>query len=350
MNKLNKIIVCADMAGCPNRCKHCWLGATSNGNMSIADLEKIAYEFRNFTDSLEVTSWYREPDFRADYKELWELEQSLSDFKTPHFELMSYWRIVRDDTYADWLYSLGVRACQITLFGTEATTDYFVGRKGAYQEIIKAINILLEHGIAPRLQIFVNQINIDELPFIENLITDMKLVKRCQDIGQTFQVFIHQGSCDGENEKFYNSWIRETDLHLIPAFLAESSVQYSKKRSIKEVFGETENILYNQLINYNQGYSLIDSSPVFYIDASFNVFPNISQPAVWWSLGNFKKDSVKDIIENYVSGNFYANRYLQNTSITDLVKKYGNPDSLRLFSKSDYIIYLLNQACKNSIR
>lgn len=62
--------------------------------------------------------------------------------------------MVRDSSYADWLYSLGVKVCQLTLFGTEETTDYFIGRKGAYQEIIKAINILLEHNIAPRLQIY----------------------------------------------------------------------------------------------------------------------------------------------------------------------------------------------------
>lgn len=346
MNKLNKLIICADMAGCPNKCKHCWIGVTPNGHMSVEDLKQIACEFKPFTNFFEISSWYREPDFRTDYKELWEFEKSLSDSKTPHFELLSYWRLVRDNTYANWLYSLGVRVCQLTLFGTETTTDYFIGRKGAYQEIIQSINILLEHGIAPRLQIFVNQMNLNELSFIEELICKMDLVKRCEDIGQIFHVFVHQGSCDGENEHFYDSWITDSDLHKIPPFLATASVQYFHKNNIKEVFGESEHILCSQLQNYKEHYPLIEASPVFYIDVNFNVYPNISCPAPWWLLGNFKKDGVKKIIENYINGEFYGNRYLENTTIPNLVKNYGNPDSFRLFSKSDYIIYLLNKACK----
>lgn len=347
MNKLSKIIVCADMAGCPNRCKHCWLRVTPNGHMSSEELEYIASEFRPYANSLEVLSWYREPDYRSDYKELWDLENKLSDYKTPHFELVSYWRIVRDDTYANWVYSLGVRSCQLTLFGTQATTDYFVGRKGAYEEIIRAIDILLEHDIAPRLQIFVNQRNIDELPYIEKLITQMNLVKRCQDIGQAFQVFVHQGSCDGENEKFYDSWICESDLPQIPRYLAKSSIEYFNKSNLKEVFGETEQALYQQLCEYKENYSLVGDTPVFYVDVNFNVYPNISQPAAWWSLGNLKKDGANQVVGNYINGNFFANRYLQNNSISELVEKYGNPNSLRLFTKSDYIIYLLNQGCRN---
>lgn len=230
MMKLSNITVCVDMAGCPNRCKHCWLGGTSNKLMDRQELEQIAKDFKPFAESLEVLSWYREPDYRDDYKELWELEKKLSDYKTSHFELMSFWRLVRDKTYANWLYSQGVRTCQLTLFGTQATTDYFVGRKGAYLEIIESIDILLNHKIAPRLQVFINKMNIEELPFIEALIGELKLEERCQNIGQNFQVFIHQGSPDGENVQFYDSWICESDLHKIPNYLAQKSIQYFKKK------------------------------------------------------------------------------------------------------------------------
>lgn len=346
MCKLKKLVVCVDMAGCPNRCKHCWISVTPNRIIPVKELVNMAKAFRTHTNSLEIISWYREPDFRADYKELWELENKLSDIKTPHFELMSYWRIVRDDSYVKWLYSLGVRNCQLTLFGKEETTDYFVGRKGAYKEIIRAIDILLAHGIAPRLQIFVNQKNMEELPYIEKLITDMNLINRCHDIGQSFQVFVHQGSCDGENEKFYHSWILESDLTSIPTFLAESSKKFFHKNTIKEVFGETEYDLYKQLSNATEGYPLIGDSPVFYVDINLEVYPNISGPAPWWSLGNLKKDGAKQVIDNYIDGRFYANRYLQSNAISELVRRHGDFNSLRLFHKSDYIVYLINQGCK----
>jgi hypothetical protein len=70
MHKYTKIITCLDLAGCPNRCKHCWLGAATNGNMTADDMIYIFEAFRPYTKDLEISSWYREPDFRDDYKEL----------------------------------------------------------------------------------------------------------------------------------------------------------------------------------------------------------------------------------------------------------------------------------------
>lgn len=69
MNKLNKITVCFDMAGCPNRCKHCWIGVTKNGRLEIHNMVSIAERFKKYTKELEVFSWYREPDYRDDYKD-----------------------------------------------------------------------------------------------------------------------------------------------------------------------------------------------------------------------------------------------------------------------------------------
>lgn len=134
--KYKKITVCLDMYGCPNRCRHCWLGAQDNGNLTVQDLKDTAEAFRAFADTFEIFDWYREPDFRDNYKELWKLTEELSDRKTPHYELISFWRAVRDPEYIPWVASLGVRNAQLTLFGDEAATDYFIGRKGAYQEIL----------------------------------------------------------------------------------------------------------------------------------------------------------------------------------------------------------------------
>ena len=55
-----QITVCLDMRGCPNRCRHCWLGVTPNGHLEEPDLRFVAQAFRPFTRDLEGTGlWGR---------------------------------------------------------------------------------------------------------------------------------------------------------------------------------------------------------------------------------------------------------------------------------------------------
>lgn len=348
MDKLNKITIGIDMAGCPNRCKHCWLGAAPNGKMEKEDMVFIANAFRPYANKLEIISWYREPDFRDDYKELWDLECQLSDEKTPHFELMSYWRIVRDKDYAEWLYSLGVRKCQLTLFGSEKITDHYVGRKGAYSEIVKSIDILFKHGIAPRIQVFVNKDNIDELPFIEEFMDNLELESRCKEIGQEFQLFVHSGSCEGENEKLYEIIVTKEDLNRIPEKLAELTLKHFDRKNLQEVFGKPEKDLIGELLEDKGTTSVISTFPVFYVDANFNVYPNVTQPSPWWCLGNLKADSAEQIMNNYVNNKSKAQHLINHIPIGEMVSLCGNPDSERLFSKEEYILYIQNQFCKTN--
>lgn len=81
--------------------------------------------------------------------------------------------------------SLGVRQAQLTFFGGEAITDRYVGRKGAFRELLKAIELLLEKEIAPRIQVFVNKETLPELPLVEALIHELRLPKRCGAFGET---------------------------------------------------------------------------------------------------------------------------------------------------------------------
>ena len=107
----DRLTLSLDLAGCPNRCRHCWLGWGPNGGLSREDLAWAAEAFRPYARELAVYDWYREPDYAQDYRERWELCESLS---TPgsgreHFELASLWRLARDENYAPWLKGLGVR-------------------------------------------------------------------------------------------------------------------------------------------------------------------------------------------------------------------------------------------------
>ena len=336
-----------DMYGCPNRCKHCWLGVTPNGNLSADDLKFVADQFRPFTKILEVFDYCREPDYSDNYKELWEITSELSDTKTPHFENISYWRAVRDKEYIPWLYSKNVKTVQLTIFGDEKTTDYFVGRKGAFKEILQTIELLLQNSISLRIQTFINKNNISQLPYIQSLIEDLNLEKRCGDIGREFVFFLHQGSCDGENEQFYDVWITPEDVDKIPPKLVDFTLKHCEKLSIMEVLGETEKDLYNELIKDSSIMgSIVTDSPWFFVDKDFNVYPNYETPAPFWCLGNLKTAGAKEILGTYINNNSKAQHVTTTIPVSEMVKKHGNPESMRLFIKSDYKNFILNKYCR----
>ena len=344
--KFKKLTLCLDMYGCPNRCRHCWVGHSPNGHMTSDDLEKTAAMFKPYAVEFEIFDWYREPDFRNNYKELWELRSRLSDTVTPHFELISVWRIVRDSEYVKWLVSLGLKKAQLTLFGGEAATDHYTGRKGAYQDLLHAVDILIENRITPRMQVFVNKENIGELPIVEKMILDNRLSERCAEFGGDFSCFVHQGSCDGENAKLYDVRITKDDLKMIPQLLTEHTLKHFRAKNLSEVFGQPEQELYQKLIADTSTESYASDSPVLYVDNAYNVYPNISTPAPYWCLGNLKESGVEEILRNYLSGKSTAQTVRRKIPLCEIVKRCGDPNSLRLFDEQDYVTYLLNQYCE----
>ena len=328
-----------DMCGCPNRCKHCWLGVTPNGKLSVADLKFVADAFRPFTNSLEVFDHFREPDYASNYKELWQITAELSDTKTPHFELISYWRAVRDREYIPWIHSLGVRTVQLTIFGNEETTDFYVGRKGAFNEILQTIKLLRQNGIAPRIQTFVNKNNISQLPYIQNLLETLEIDN----------FFLHQGSCSGENEQFYDVWITPEDVDKIPLKLIDLTIKHFGAANIWDVLGEPEKDLCSQLAHDSSTMkSIVSDSPFFFVDKELNVYPNYEAPTPFWCLGNLKKDGAEEILKTYVNNSSIAQRIMTTVPIGEMVSKHGNPESTRLFQKDDYVNFVLNKYVANA--
>ena len=94
-----KLGIALDMCGCPNRCRHCYLGFGTNQKMTGADLRWMAAQFRDYlkssgaVESLNISSSFREPDFSEDYRCFYELESELSDDKPERYELLSVWRL-----------------------------------------------------------------------------------------------------------------------------------------------------------------------------------------------------------------------------------------------------------------
>jgi len=326
------ITACLDMAGCPNRCRHCWLGHGRNPRMEPDDLRFLARAFEPFAARRRVFSWYREPDFRDGYQALFELERALSDGETPHFELMSVWRAVRDPDYIPWLTSLGVRQMQLTLFGGEELTDRYTGRRNAWQDIMRSLELLRAHGIIPRIQVFVDQATARDLAPVERLVQALDC-----------PAFVHAGSCVGAAMGLYAIRATPEILDRIPETLAGKSLAHWNVKNLREIFGEPESELFAKLADSQETASLACKTPTFFIDGNWDVYPNHSAPSPAWRLGNLKRDGAADVLANYRNETSAAQHARRHVPLGALVRACGDCNSPRLFAANDFIDYLLEK-------
>ena len=330
---MKAITIAVDMYGCPNRCLHCWLSHMPNRKMEDGADEWIVDRFRPYFDKIEFFSWLREPDFCDDYRARWERDKALSvNTVPPRFELGSFWRLVRDPEYVLFLKEVGVDCVQLTLFGLKETTDRYVGRKGAFEELLKATDILLEHQISPRWQTFINEENKEEIEELLHLSERLKLKERAEAFGGVFRFFVHAGTCDGENRKLYPVRIRKGSVPdvLVPYFL-----NYEENFSEKELcekFGNDSSFF----VPHNE------EDIVIYIANNYDLFFNFTHMREEWRIGNLKEDPIEELVRRILEEDIPALREARRITVGELVSRYGDPGSDRLFEEEDFKIYLLN--------
>lgn len=337
--------VMVDMAGCPNRCRHCWLGSHKNGNMTVDEFRGIADQFKNCRDEkgssiseLGFFSWWREPDFRDDYRELWRLEQEVSSpGRARRFELLSIWRLARDDSYAKWAATLPPKACQITFFGMEENTDWGVRRKGAFRDSLLATERLLDAGIVPRWQLFLTERCLSELDEFVRLIYTLELHKRCEAIGQKFEVFIGGMSPEGNGYEVDDVRIDEEGAARIPRELTDIC------REGIVMLGQPEYLLLDSLLRDDSPPNAGANIPSVSVNSDFDVYPNIAEPTEWWRLGNLKTDGVGAIIKAYRDETTPGMRMNRETSVSELALRYGDRNSKKLYHKEDLVCRFIHQ-------
>lgn len=337
--KNKDLVLCVDMYGCPNRCRHCWLGHMPNRKMDDKADEWIVNYFKPYFPNISFYSWMREPDFCNDYKERWLKDNKLSIGMTPErFELASFWRLVRDSEYVRFLKKVGVKTVQLTFFGLENLTDKYVGRTGAFQELLQATEILLRNEIAPRWQTFLYEENKDELVELLKLSEQLKLKERCQTFGAEFKFFVHTGGCDGENRKQYDIWIEKEH---IPEMLIPYYLDYETLLTEKECCGllkedMTHNIPHNE------------DTIVLYVSNNYDIFFNFTNMSKEWKIGNLKTDNQKELIRRIIEEDIPALNLARQITMKELVATYGNTQSNRAFQLEDYKNYLLNRYIEDS--
>ena len=321
--KINKhLTICLDVHGCPNRCKHCWLGDLPNKQLDDDYPDFLVKLFKPYFKDITFYSWLREPDFCSNYQERWIKDNELSTIKPQRFELASFYKIVRDSNYVKWLKEVGTKKVQLTFFGLEETTDKYVGRSGAYKELIMASEILKENGIEPRWQIFIYQTNKDDAAELLNLARE-KQIK---------EVFVHEGSCDGNNRKLYDIRINKSE---IPEVVKEYFLDYPNILSEKECI----DILKDDESHYVPHN---DKEIVLYITSDLNIYFNFTNPSPAWKIGNIQDGEIDDLVRKAVEEDIPALTLTKTIKIKELIRKYGDINSDKVFSLDDYKMYLLN--------
>lgn len=330
-----------DMYGCPNRCKHCWLGHMPNKEMEAdADIWLVNY-FRPYFNNITYYSWLREPDYCNNYVQRWYRDNQLSVNILPErFELASFWRIARDPKYILFLKEVGVKKVQLTFFGMEEMTDKYTGRKGAFNELLKATEILIENQIAPRWQAFINEENKNDVIKLLDLIVTLKLEERCRSFNADFKFFVHSGSCDGENRKLYDIRIEKNS---IPKALIPYYMDYEKVITEQEccylLMNDTSNVVYHN-----------EDSIVLNISNTYDAYFNFTHMSEAWKIGNLKTDSPEEMIHKIVEEDTPALNLARKITVKELVAKYGNKLSQKAFFIEDYKAYLLNRYLEDRIR
>ena len=348
----NQIGLAFDMHGCPNRCRHCWLGSSNSRALSEQDVRWGTSLFRNFITRgntpirrLSIATWFREPDFNDEYRKLYDLEAELGDGKPDRYELLSIWRLARDESYARWAKSVGPDTCQISFFGLRETNDWFHRRKGAFDDALIASERLLDAGMKPRWQIFLTTKLFSELNELLAIVDKLRLRERVQELGNEFQLFIHLPGPEHEARKIED--LRPTTEQLInlPEVILESTREYFSR----DVLWQSEETLFSEIVN--NGYMKVTSTLPevlwFFVRSNWDVFANIGTLEDWWCLGNLKRDSVEAIIHRFENNGTPGLRSLFSESPAVLTRQYGNPNGHKVYlNKLDLLSLYRGRHCE----
>ena len=340
--------VALDMFGCPNRCRHCYLGVPHGPNPHLTedDLRWVVQRFREVRRGgedapafrqLRVSTWLREPDFSDNYRRLYDLENELSDLPSlrADFELLSVWRLARDPDYAEWAHSIGVRVCQISFFGLERVTDWAYRRRGAFQDALIATERLLAAGIRPRWQWFFTKRIIPDLPGLIELTRELPLRERCEALGGPFTLFMHCPAPDGEAWGLEHLRPTAADVQRVSDCLREKG-----ELEILRPLGEPERKLVHLLHSERQpaassASELSPRGPWFFVRSNFDVYPNFAYCLPAWRLGNLQRDGAAAILDALENDRVPGLHATFRVPVSELARRFGRPYGRRLYAVED---------------
>lgn len=339
---LEELQIALDMGGCSSKFKYSEFLLDKQSKLQIDDLDLVYELFSQHTKKIAIYSWYKEPDHLSNYQELFEKEQKLSDldiYIRP--DTISIYRLNRDSSYVGWLKEQGIKKAKVTFVGLESNSNYFIGRPGAYKELLNALNILVDNEIIPEIEIIINKKNLSDLKKLLALIDKMEIKQRVEAFGGKFIIYAKVGRPTGENLKNIAYRITEKDLWQIPEKLLLETKKIDKSDIL---FGMPEHKLYEKYIKKAEYINIKKNKLKLYIDYRFDVYFLNTNP--YFKLGNLKQNQVNEILDNYMNNKSFIQNVSVSIKINELVKEFGNQNGIWLFKEEDYLLYLLELYCQ----
>ena len=289
--------------------------------------------------SLMVDTWFREPDYGDDYRQLHALEQELSDETPQRPELLSIWRLARDEEYAPWAKSIGVQKCQVSFFGLEEATDWFCRRTGAFHESVTATERLLDAGVAPRWQFFLTRKILPDLPGLMALAKDLQLRERVAVLSGAFELFIHPPGLEGSGRLIEDLVPTMGETAGIPEELLASSRRHFGKEALWRTEAEWLRDIMQAEDAFPYAYDLPENLYLF-VTPTFDVYSNMGTLEPWWRLGNLKQDSPADILARFENNDTLGLRTVYTVPARTLAAEFGNAQGQRVYSCQDDLLGL----------
>ena len=348
-----KVSIAFDMFGCPQSCRHCWLGQIPWQPMDEQDVFSTFAEARQLEDVHveSIAPDFREPHMAPEYRELYARCDKINGCRLEadySFELLNLWRLVNDPEYAVWAAARGIRRCQLKWFGTGSVNDDFYGRVGVDQILARATDILLENGIVPRWQIYLNSAGAPQLQDIWQLAQEWELPRRVKQLNDTFDIHCLAYDVDGSAFAERHRRMRRGEEHHIPRGLWEST-----QRKFAGYELQTEGDLYRQINDGDSG-CIPDTGGHqlwFFVTSNWDVYPNFMGPAPWWKLGNLRTEPWQDVWQRYAAGDCIGLQVMRTWTAVQLAQAYGAPDGDSLFDSVGQVVdYWRGHACRDLYR
>ncbi len=356
--KSDAIGLAFDLRGCPSACRHCYLGTAAAPYVRQEEMRPAVEQFRAFRrdgeaqplfSRITVASWFHEPDYVPNYRELFALEAELSAGPSGRLEFLSTWRLALEPQYAAWAKSVGTEVCQVSFYGVGETHNWFARRKGAYEDNLVALERLLEAGIAPRIQILLSHKSLPDLGELLGQLESRRLAERTQALGQPFVMFLHTPQPTGEARKIEHL---RPNLEEVDGRIPEPLLESSRRHFKTDVLWKTEAQLCAEAAAAPDAFPSAHPEPDalwFLIGGRFDVFPNMGTLEPWWRLGNLKRSSTAAILEAYETNRPLGLQVNYGVPGRALVERCGRPDSHRIYnSLSDLLSLYLARWCERA--
>lgn len=178
-----------------------------------------------------------------------------------------------------------------------------------------------------RWQCFINEENIDEILAVYEIAQEIRKSK-CPE----WEFFVHEGSCDGENRKLYPIRIRKQS---VPKELAPVYLGYEEALTEAECCELLKADMSHPFFHNDDDITLNISNTY---DVYFN-FTNMSRP---WIIGNMKETDPEELVRRILEEDTFALKLAKKVTWAELVDRFGDHKSDRVFSLDDYKMYLFN--------